>query len=323
SSRLLHDRAGFLEFASEAELLLQRISQNRSDPVLLKRDLHTLKGNSGLYGLSALSALCHVQESNLEGGIDAVDCSAIVSQWQGICQKTRQLVGERPTTGIEIDPREYQSLLQAVRAGRRHAELTNMIEAWGLEPVRVRLERAAEQLSALAERTGKGRPAVVVESGRVYLAREELSEFWSAFAHVVRNGVTHGLAQSAHRQHPLAKDFELRAGVHDGSLFVEFEDRGPGIDWEAIRLRAKQHGLPADTQAELVVALFADGVSAEGEITEFSGRGVGLSAVRDACQRQRGQVKVASVRGAGTKFRFSWPVGQFKSLIHLDSEPVT
>lgn len=322
SSRLLHDRAGFLEFASETELLLERIGRNTSDPVLLKRDLHTLKGNSSLYGLSALSALCHIQESNLEAGIDAVDCSAIVSQWQGICQKTRQLVGERETAGIEIDQREYQAVLTAVRAGHRHGEVARMIEAWGLEPVRVRLERAAEQLAALAERTGKGAPTVVVESGRVYLAREELTEFWSAFVHVVRNGVTHGLPQLEDRARHVDRaksDFELRAGVHDGSLFVEFEDRGPGIDWRVIRQRAKQHGLRADTQTDLMVALFADGVSAESEVTEFSGRGVGLSAVRDACQRQRGKVEVATVPGAGTKFRFSWPAGQFKSLIQLDS----
>ncbi len=44
SSRLLHDRTGFVEFADETELLLERIARNTSDQVLLKRDLHTLKG---------------------------------------------------------------------------------------------------------------------------------------------------------------------------------------------------------------------------------------------------------------------------------------
>jgi two-component system chemotaxis sensor kinase CheA len=319
SSRLLHDRAGFLEFASETELLIERISRNTSDTILLERDLHTLKGNSGLYGLSALSTLCHSQETNLESGND-VDCAAIIEQWQSVRQKTQQLVGERAAKGLEIDQREYQSVLNAVRAGCRHADLARMLEAWELEPVRIRLERAAEQLSALAERTGKGAPKITVEASRLYLAREELSEFWSVFAHVLRNGVTHGLERAEDRalRVPAKNDFELRAGMHEGSLFVEFEDRGPGIDWNVIRLRAKQHGLPASTQAELTVALFADGVSAETEISEFSGRGVGLSAVRDACQRQRGRVDVATARGVGTKFRFSWPASQFKSLLQLD-----
>lgn len=322
SSRLLHDRVGFLEFAAETELLLSRIAENRVDLVSLKRDLHTLKGNAGLYGLSALSALCHAQETSLDSGSD-VDCSAIVEQWRAIRQNTRKLVGERAVTGLEVDQREYQAVLAAVRGGRRHAELTRMIEAWSLEPVRARLERAAEQLAALAERTGKGAPKIAVHAGRVYLARDELSEFWNAFAHILRNGVTHGLLQPEDRvgKHPLKNDFELRAGMYDGSLFVEFEDSGPGIDWNVIRCRAEQRGLPADTQAELMMALFADGISAESQVTEYSGRGVGLSAVRDACQRQRGKVEVATEQGAGTKFRFSWPANQFKTLIQLDGGP--
>jgi len=324
SSRLLHDRAGFLEFANETELLLERITRNSYYSLSLIRDLHTLKGNSGLYGLSALSALCHTQESNLEAGMP-VDCSAIVSQWRSIRQTTQKLVGERGAGGIELDPAEYQALLDAVRARRSHAELSRRLETWALEPMRVRLERAAEQLSALAERAGKGTPTVAIEAGRVYLAREELAEFWSVFAHVVRNGVSHGLTQPEQRapRKQWQEDFVLRAGVEGGSLFVEFEDRGPGIDWQVIRGRAEQRGLPATTEAELMRALFTDGVSAESEVSEFAGRGVGLGAVRDACQRQRGKVEVSSARGAGTKFRFSWPKTQFKSLIQLDSVAAT
>ncbi|HET7542304.1 MAG TPA: HAMP domain-containing protein [Polyangiaceae bacterium] len=324
SGRLLHDRSGFLDFASETELLLQRLASNRSDLLLLGRDLHTLKGNSGLYGLSLLSGLCHTQESNLESGLP-VDCSAIVREWQSIRHTTHKLVGERSVTGLEIDRAEHQAVLNDMRAGRSRAELARRIEAWALEPIAVRLERAAEQLSALAERTGKGTPTIAIEAGRVYLAREELSEFWNVFAHIVRNGVAHGLARPEQRSARLreSSDFTLRAGMQAGSLFVEFADRGPGIDWDVIRQRAQQRGLPAKTEAELMQALFADGVSAESEASEFAGRGVGLSAVREACQSQRGQVEVTSARGTGTKFRFSWPAAQFKSLIQLDGVVAT
>ena len=321
SSRLLNDRAGFLEFANETNQLLERVVENTTDLVVRKRDLHTLKGNSAIFGLSALSALCHGLESELETGAEALNCASITGEWQRICQRTQQLLGERLSTDLAIDKREYQAVLDAVRGRRDHAALERLLVVWSLEPMRVRLERAAEQLSSAAERAGKSTPSVAVEAAAVYLAREELSEFWSVFAHVVRNGVSHGLEepeQRAQRGNLAKHDFELRAGVQNGTLYVELEDHGPGIDWETIRLRAKERRLPADTQPDLIAALFADGISTKTEVTEWSGRGVGLGAVRDVCLRQHGKIDVDTVRGAGTKFRFSWPTTQFRSLVEFN-----
>jgi len=103
SSRLLNDRAGFLEFFAETQALLERVTKNRTDLGLLKRDLHTLKGNSAIFGLSLISELCHEAESVLEeAGGGRVDCSAIVLQWERTCSKIRQLLGERPQNGIEV-----------------------------------------------------------------------------------------------------------------------------------------------------------------------------------------------------------------------------
>jgi two-component system chemotaxis sensor kinase CheA len=322
SSRLLHDRVGFLEFAAETNELLDRITRNTSDLGLRKRDLHTLKGNSALFGLATLSRLCHDLESDLESGAERLDCSSIVEQWQSVHEKTYQLLGEHPVTDLAVGEGDYEALLAAVRARRDYSSLERLLGAWRLEPLRVRLERAAEQLTAVAERAGKGTPIIAVEAASVYLAREELSEFWTVFSHVVRNGVSHGLAdldQRALRSGTPKNDFELRAGVQDGLLFVELQDSGPGIDWDAIRSRAESLGLPASTEQDLLGALFAEGVSTEGSVSELSGRGVGLGAVRDTCTRQHGKIDVATVKGAGTKFRFSWPAAQFKSLIELDT----
>ncbi len=322
SIRLLNDRAGFLEFAAETDLLLKRIVLNTTDLASRKRDLHTLKGNSAIFGLSGLSALCHDVESELEAGAETVQSASVAEEWERIRRRTQQLLGERVSTDLAVDKREYQAVVDAVRARRDHAALEKLLTAWSLEPVRVRLERAAEQLSSAAERAGKGTPTVAVEATSIYLAREELSEFWSVFAHVVRNGVSHGLEhpeERAERSTVAKHDFELRAGIQNGSLFVELEDHGPGIDWETIRLRARQLCLPADTQPDLIAAIFADGISTNSEVSEWSGRGVGLSAVRDACLRQRGKIDVDTVRGAGTKFRFSWPTTQFESLVEFNA----
>ncbi len=85
------------------------------------------------------------------------------------------------------------------------------------------------------------------------------------------------------------------------------EDDGRGIDWKKLADKARAAGLPTNTRADLVEALFRDGVSTRDEATEISGRGVGMSAVREACESSGGKVRVQSEPGEGARFQFSWP----------------
>jgi len=321
--RLLKDREGFLEFLEESRRLLERITAEGGDRATLKRDLHTLKGNTAIYGLSAVSAACHALEQALEDDQAArVECGELVKQWERSLTTVRLLLGERASSKLEIDELQYRALLAAVERGAERPDLLRMLRAWRLEPLRERLERIAEQLVGVAARLGKGRVGVQVSVSELYLGRDELSEFWAAFAHVVRNAADHGLREPR-RQGDAdgGPDFGLRAGIDHDQLFVELSDRGPGIDWESIRARAAERGIPHATQGELEEALFADGVSARDEVTDVSGRGIGLSAVRAACRKRRGTVQVTTRRGRGTSFRFSFPVSQLGSLIDFGGVP--
>ena len=104
---------------------------------------------------------------------------------------------------------------------------------------------------------------------------------------------------------------------------VEIADDGRGIDWPALALRGRALGLAHDSQPALEEILFCDGVSTRLEATVHSGRGIGLGALRAACQALGGVVKLSSVRGEGTTLQFwipSEPPGGMKSLgssLHL------
>lgn len=322
ASRVLQDRAGFLEFFAETENLVNRVCNNRNDVVTLKRELHTLKGNSAIFGLSRLSSLCHGLENELESvEPDALDCSELRGQWDRTCQKLRMVLGEQDSSSIEVHEQDYLEVLAAIQRGVSRSTLSRMIEAWRLEPMETRLDRVAEQLRAISTRLGKGSVEVEVDTPRLFLSRAELGDFWTVFSHVLRNAAVHGLETPEERERlgkPTVARFSLQAGIENEQLFVQLRDNGPGVDWDRVRERATAHGLPSASQQDLERALFSDGISTAGGVDESAGRGVGLSAVRDALVRRNGRVAVSSIPGEGASFRFSWPVSSLRTLSVLE-----
>ena len=131
-------------------------------------------------------------------------------------------------------------------------------------------------------------------------------KFWSAYAHVVRNTVDHGVETAAQRR-AAGKPERARVGVgitlDRGQVLVDIRDDGPGIDWEVIARRARERGLPHGTQRDLETALFADGVSSRNQASATSGRGVGLGAVRDEVRACGGWLEIGNNADGGSWLR--------------------
>ena len=106
-------------------------------------------------------------------------------------------MGDDDTRSIAVDEKDYNSVLDAVKRGAPSTSIRPLIEAWRLESLHQRLNRVGEQLAKTVERVGKGQVEVDVTTPRIYLAREELGEFWSVFSHVIRNAAVHGLVFAA------------------------------------------------------------------------------------------------------------------------------
>ncbi len=87
-------------------------------------------------------------------------------------------------------------------------------------------------------------------------------------------------------------------------MIVSVEDDGRGIDWEKLTEAAYQKGLPAETREDLVNALFHEGVSTASEVTDISGRGVGMAAVKESCDKLGGTIRISSVECCGTRIEF-------------------
>jgi two-component system chemotaxis sensor kinase CheA len=312
--RVVHDKRGVLEFFDEARDLVATITDGRvNDLSVLRRAIHTLKGNSLLFGVQTVADVCHALEDQIDELSEAPSSEEradVRARWDMLCKSVDALLGADRARKLEIDDEEYEAILHAVLRGEPHAKVAAMIADWKLEPTRVRLQRVAEQAQGLARRIGKAPIRVHVADNALRLDADRWSSFWSAFVHVVRNAVDHGLetleARSAAGKNGTGT-LDLSTRVDGEDFVVEIGDDGRGIDWHAVAERARARGLPCDTQLELVEALFADGLSTKPEVSETSGRGVGMGAVRAACAARGGSMRVHSQIGSGTRVEFRFP----------------
>jgi two-component system chemotaxis sensor kinase CheA len=156
---------------------------------------------------------------------------------------------------------------------------------------------------------GKAEPTVVIEAEGVRLDAPAWANYWSAMVHAIRNAVDHGLEDAETRVKagkPPAGRIALGARRAGHQLTFWIEDDGRGIDWDRVKVKAASLRRAHATRADLVEALFADGVSTRDRADAISGRGVGLAALRQAVQALKGAIAVDSTAGKGTVFRFTF-----------------
>ncbi|MEO8184694.1 MAG: ATP-binding protein [Deltaproteobacteria bacterium] len=314
-TRLLNDRSGFLEFSSEVRTLLDGIVTETDVPAL-RRYLHTLKGSAAIYGLDSLSTLCHELEDDLSEGkrLETARVNRLTARWTGLCEKLGPLL-EHQRDRFELERVDYEQALAALDQALPHAEIRRQLLEWQLEPTQATLLRLAEHAEGLAERLGKGPIDVRIESGQLRLDPSEWRDFWSAAVHLVRNCIDHGLETPEERQalgKPVPGRVDLRTVLRSGRFTIEVADDGRGIDWSGVAERARSVSLPVATRSDLTEALFAPGLSTRKEVSELSGRGVGLALVKEACDKLGGSIGIDSAPGGGTTFRFSWPASRIE-----------
>lgn len=314
SKRLMLDRNGFLAFHRDATNMVDAIhSPAAIDPVLLKRTLHTLKGNSAVMGLLVVARLCHQLEDQIaEAGSMALETlDELVERWSAITEHVVVFAGlGRPRT-LEVPQSEYAALVSRLAADPAAADTMNQLLSWQLEPVERAFERLAEQSHALAKRLGKGDVSVVIEGNGVRLDPDTWTPFFSSLVHMIRNAIDHGIETPDERvaaKKPPNGTLRLRAETANDSVRFEIADDGRGIDWSAVAQKAKELGLPHGSPRDLSSSLLHDGVTTSAQVSETSGRGIGLSAVRQRVEAMHGTIEVQSTSGRGTTWviRFPW-----------------
>jgi len=158
---------------------------------------------------------------------------------------------------------------------------------------------------------------LVIRGGQTDLDKSILDAIAEPLTHLVRNAIGHGI-ETAEERVRVGKQPQgtLRLGAyHQGNqVVIEVSDDGAGIDSEKVRQRALSRGmLKAErtarlSEAETLDLILQPGFSTAEEITELSGRGVGLDVVQSVLAHLKGTIQIETMPGRGTTFRLRLPL---------------
>ncbi|MDY6875015.1 MAG: chemotaxis protein CheA [Chloroflexota bacterium] len=158
---------------------------------------------------------------------------------------------------------------------------------------------------------------LIIEGKATELDRSIIETIGDPLVHLLRNAVDHGVESPRERivaGKPPAGTIKLTAAHEEGHIVITVEDDGRGIDPVRVRQAAVSHGLLSEDEAaqldddEATNLIFQPNLSTAEQITEVSGRGVGMDVVRTGVEQLSGTVMVESEVGRGTIFRVTLPL---------------
>jgi signal transduction histidine kinase/HAMP domain-containing protein len=298
----------------------------------LYRDIHTIKGNSGSYGFMILSEQAHETENTLEKIRDTSHRKADVLTALTVCldnmneeirdiqHKIKLIFGQDENVTMRIPASHVASITKtclALDKTQHTPEVQALIDkcirlSW--IPIET-ITRKYQQIVSRAARKQQKTITFIVKPEHVFYPPDILSDIDDALIHLVRNAADHGIETPEIREE-LGKGigqiiFEI--STQEDHRIITLSDNGKGIDTEKLIATSIKKGIVTleetinFSEAEKLALIFATGVSTSDEITELSGRGVGMDIVRQKIENLSGTISVDSKIGLGTTITLTLP----------------
>lgn len=179
-----------------------------------------------------------------------------------------------------------------------------------------------------------------ISGGQITVDKTIIEEIKMPLLHILRNAVGHGTEPPEEREKigkPKAGKIEISVKQDDNTVIISVKDDGRGINTDKIKEKAIKDKIidisEADkmTETDLTNIIFRPGFSTEDNVTELSGRGMGLDIVNNKVKNLNGEIKILTEKGKGTEFILSIPSDKNinitnphkKQIILVDDSPVT
>lgn len=200
------------------------------------------------------------------------------------------------------------------------SQIMNKLQRAVMKIRMVPVEQMFRRLPRVARDTAKatGREVnVIIEGGNTDLDKSILDALAEPMMHLLRNAVDHGIESPEQRKlagKPVEGTIRLNAYHQGNQVVIEIGDDGSGIDLGKVVSKAVSSNIITPDQArrmsenDALDLIFAAGLSTSDEVTEISGRGIGMDVVKSVMDRLKGTISVSSVPGQGSTFRLKVPL---------------
>ncbi len=229
------------------------------------------------------------------------------------------LVGELVTVQARLSQTAQlhgipQFLVVAEEFERLTGNLRDRVMSIRMLPIGSTFSRLKRMVRDLCHELGK-EDTLETAGAETELDKTVIERLGDPLVHLIRNSIDHGIERPDVREaagKPRMGTISLSA-VHSGAFVqIEIGDDGAGMDRDAIRARAEERGLLPDgaeiSDSELCGLVFTPGFSTAKEVTNVSGRGVGLDVVKRAIDGLRGTIEISNRKGGGTTFTLKLPL---------------
>ncbi|MGA2125481.1 MAG: chemotaxis protein CheA [Xanthobacteraceae bacterium] len=193
-------------------------------------------------------------------------------------------------------------------------ELQECVMAIRMQPVKSVFARMPRLVREIATKLDK-KVRLVTAGEQTEVDKTVIEELADPLTHMIRNSVDHGIEDAATRRgrgKPEEGTIELSASHRGGSILIQVIDDGAGLDRERLLRKGIEKGFIAagakPTDDEIDNLIFAPGFSTAEQVTDVSGRGVGMDVVRRNISNLGGRIHVQSTPGHGTRFSLMLPL---------------
>lgn len=335
--KYMKNREQFLQFLASVRTATKSLMEIAGKPLTPEavnesfRVLHTLEGEAGTFSLLELRQLSRSCQQLLEpfkGRTDIVPAEPAAGYRNSLvelCANYEAFLTEnqdifkipegKVERSVEMPLPELSTfLLDLHKLPNSSALCMKFEEKFMKVPVESCLKYFDTLVQAVAERLGKKVKPLLIEGGEKRIFPEPYQPLFSSLVHAFRNAVDHGLETPDEREwggKDPAGQIRVHVNIEGGFFHMTVKDDGKGIDPKVIREKLKtkfpDKDFDAPSDEEIIQQVCMPGFSSRDAVGEFSGRGVGLDALREEVLKIGGTLHIKSKVGEGTSIEMKFP----------------